>query len=277
MPFPRPGPRPWKKTGPSSWLRPMPSQIMTFGPPHALCSMTQLSWKGSPLLRHTLTRPSALLTQNQLSSVNTTVRHCLQFQLVWFLAHCRRARRCLRVRTSTRARRQFRRSRAQRLRRTVSLLIGTWWRPMVHWAVSEAVRKRSLWWLRKILRSCLGVVTQGLPLLGRSSVTHLAAKRCCRQQTVVKWTLNDAATLWGSSPAVKRPIARSRCAAVSLGMVAVSKTLVTASVQWLPFIANEPHTCNSTPALLSSCTSCTCRSWAFCAFGDICIPRAHAK
>ena len=119
------------------------------------------------------------------SSVNTTVRHCLQFQLVWFLAHCRHARLCLRVITGTRAGRQFRRSRARRLRRTVSLQIGAWWRPMVRWAVSEAVRKRSLWWLWKIWRSCLGVVTRGLPLLGRSSVTPLAVKCCCNSLSVV--------------------------------------------------------------------------------------------
>ena len=57
----------WKLTGP--WLIPMSPQTMMLCPPHESLSITHI-------LRHTHTLPSAVETQNRLSSQNWTLLYC---------------------------------------------------------------------------------------------------------------------------------------------------------------------------------------------------------
>ena len=54
-----------------------------------------------------------------------------------------------------------------------------WWLPIIVWVVSLVERNLSTRWVWPICRSCLAVVTLGLPLRGLSLVTPMTIKLSC--------------------------------------------------------------------------------------------------
>ena len=85
-------------------------------------------------------------------------------------------------------------------------------------AVDVAVVVLSRRWRNRMLRSCAGVVTRGLPDRGRSRVDPCCWWRFHSLVMVLGWTFTALATSDRDSPASKRPMALLRCASVSLGV-----------------------------------------------------------
>ena len=116
--------------------------------------------------------------------------------------------------TSVRARRP---NRLRRLR-TVWADIRSLWRPLISLAVTVAGLCLFRRCTRRIWRSCIGKVTEGRPLRGRSLVVPVSCRRCLRRVIVVWDTFKRLAISVGLKPLWSIPTALSLSTLVRRGM-----------------------------------------------------------
>ena len=179
--------------------------------------------------------------QYLLSSEKMTFLHCRLRQFCRCKAHWRRARRCLCVRTGPLYGRRHLRLYAANRRRTVSSLMGRWCVPMVLRAVSDALVNRSFKCWRNMNLFCLGVVTCGLPLRGRSSVLLVALKRWRRRSIVRILQLKSFAITLAAWPACNLPMAWSLCCRFKRGIALLSKLVLIIMEMFTVFIPLMKH------------------------------------
>ena len=137
-------------------------------------------------------------------------RHCVTH---WSLA-ARRWRFRMVPRYGRRARRP---NRLRRLR-TVWADIRSLWRPLISLAVTVAGLCLFRRCTRRIWRSCIGKVTEGRPLRGRSLVVPVSCRRCLRRVIIVWDTFKRLAISVGLKPLWSIPTALSLSTLVRRGM-----------------------------------------------------------